>query len=517
MNKAVRKVVIVGGGTAGWLTAAILAAEHKSKNDDGVEITLIESANTPTIGVGEGTWPTMRETLSSIGIKEADFFACCDAAFKQGSKFSGWRNELDTEGYYHPFVAPVGFGESDLVNYWQNNIGSQSFADALSFQPSLCEHYLAPKQFQTPEYAAVANYGYHLDAGKFAKLLEQHSTSVLGVKHIIADVVLVANNERKAIHSLTLDSGELVAGDLFVDCSGSKALLIGEHYKIPFLGQKHVLFNDRALAVQVPHVQENSEILPYTLSTAHDAGWIWDIGLPNRRGVGCVYASDFFSSEQAKDELLKYLSKTVEQPILHSLTIKELAFEPGYRQEFWHQNCVAVGMSAGFIEPLEASAIALIELSAKMIAKELPANHSIMPITAARFNKRFKYRWQRIIEFLKLHYVLSERQSNYWQKNRSENTIPGRLAELLTLWQYQEPTYNDFTEIEEIFPAASYQYILYGMGFKTANRITSRRYNNENVSRDNVALCQQLKNKYKAGLPTHRALIDYLSSRSSFK
>jgi len=517
MNKAVRKIAIIGGGTAGWLTAAILAAEHLANTESGIEIVLIESANTPTIGVGEGTWPTMRETLSLIGIKEADFLACCDATFKQGSKFEGWRDKQDKQGYYHPFVAPVGFGESDLVSFWQQHHRSCDFADVLSFQPSLCEHNLAPKQVQTPDYAAVANYGYHLNAGKFAKLLQHHCKYNLGVNHVVDDVVAVTNNEHNAIHSITLDKTGSISADLFIDCSGSKALLIGRHFKIPLLGQKHVLFNDSALAVQVPYQEEQAEILSYTLSTAHDAGWLWDIGLPTRRGVGCVYASDYCNEERATDTLINYLRSSVDKSVLSNLSIKKLTFEPGYRKEFWHQNCVAIGMSAGFIEPLEASAIALIELAAKMIAKELPANHSVMQIAANRFNKRFKYRWQRIIEFLKLHYVLSERDSIYWKHHRDKNTIPNRLRELLTLWRYQEPTFNDFTEIEEVFPAASYQYILYGMGFNTDFRETSRRYNNQQISRDNVALCQQLKHKYIAGLPTNRALIDYLVQQSTLK
>jgi hypothetical protein len=168
-------------------------------------------------------------------------------------------------------------------------------------------------------------------------------------------------------------------------------------------------------------------------------------------------------------------------------------------------------MAAGFLEPLEASALALIELSAKMIAKELPSNKVVMPITAERFNKRFHYRWQRIIEFLKLHYVLSKRKDNkYWLDNREKNTIPDRLQQLLNLWQYQEPTYNDFTEIEEIFPAASYQYILYGMGFKTSPRAIHRRFDDDNISGKHLEQNQQLCKKHLAGLPTNRELINYL-------
>ncbi len=510
MNKPVKKIVIVGGGTAGWLTAGLIAAEHNSQSENGIQVTLIESKEIATIGVGEGTWPTMRETLNTIGITESEFVACCDASFKQGSQFVNWRNDSQPDSYYHPFLAPHGFGKSNQVDYWCKQHNNQSFAHALSYQPHLCDQGKAPKQFQTPPYAGVANYGYHLNAGKFATLLTQHCVSKLGVKHIQDNVLKVIGDTEQDIDALlTQENGELAA-DLFIDCSGLHALLISKHYQIPLISQKDVLFNDSAIAVQVPYAIEDKTIASHTISTAHDYGWIWDIGLPTRRGIGCVYASDYATDQQAQEQLTNYLAQFMSTDDIAKLTFRPIKFSPGYREVFWHKNCVAVGMAAGFIEPLEASALALVELSAKMIAKELPANTAIMPITAKRFNQRFNYRWQRVIEFLKLHYVLSERTSQYWQDNRKACSIPERLKELLSLWQYQPPSYNDFTEIEEIFPAASYQYILYGMGFETLPKTTESRYNNQQVAakyyQDNV----QLTHKYLSGLPSNRELINYL-------
>lgn len=511
MNEAVKSVVIVGGGTAGWLTAGIIAAEHQANSNQGIELTLIESPDIHPIGVGEGTWPTMRNTLQTIGISEIDFLRCCDASFKQGSQFIGWVNGQENDNYYHPFVAPQGFGQANITGYWQQHCNQIPFAHAVSVQPHLCDHGCAPKQKQTPEFAAVANYGYHLNAAKFAALLQRHCTEHLGVNHIVDHVEKVNGAIDSNIDSvITRNHGEIY-GSLFIDCSGSNAILLSKHYQIPFINKKDILFNDSAIAVQVPYDNPEADIASHTLSTAQSAGWIWDIGLPTRRGVGYTYASDYLSDEAAEQSLTEYLAKDLSAEALSKLTFRKISFTPGHREKFWHKNCVAVGMAAGFLEPLEASALALVELSAKMIAKELPANKSIMAITEQRFNQRFHYRWQRIIEFLKLHYVLSKRtDSAYWLDNRQEKTIPARLQQLLALWQYQEPTYNDFTEIEEIFPAASYQYILYGMGFKTNARTTDRRYDNANISGKHLAENKQLCQKYLAGLPSNRALIDYL-------
>jgi len=511
MNKAIKHVVIVGGGTAGWLTAGIIAAEHHANSSQGIQLTLIESPDISPIGVGEGTWPTMRNTLQTIGISESDFLHCCDASFKQGSQFIGWVNGQSDDNYYHPFVAPQGFGQANISGYWQQQCPQIPFAHAVSFQPHLCDHGCAPKQKQTPEFAAVANYGYHLNAGKFAALLQRHCTENLGVTHIIDHVDHVNGSIDDNISSVSTRNYGEVTGDLFIDCSGSSAILLSKHYQIPFINKKDILFNDSAIAVQVPYNTDDTAIASHTLSTAQQAGWIWDIGLPTRRGVGYTYASDYLTDEAAELALRNYLAKDLSADTLAKLTFRKITFTPGHREKFWHKNCVAVGMAAGFLEPLEASALALVELSAKMIAKELPANQSIMAITAERFNQRFHYRWQRIIEFLKLHYVLSQRSNDkYWLDNRLTATIPARLQQLLSLWQYQEPSYNDFSEIEEIFPAASYQYILYGMGFTTQARPITRRLDNPNISRKNLEENQQLSQKYLAGLPSNRELIDYI-------
>ena len=509
MDKAVKKIVIVGGGSAGWLTAGVLAAEHNIAEHHSLEITLIESPDVKTIGVGEGTWPSMRNTLDKIGITELEFIQQCDASFKQGSKFINWRTGKNDEFYYHPFMTPDGYTQVNLQAHWQEKHPDQSFAQTVNMQHYVCEAGLAPKQLATPDYAGVTNYGYHLDAGKFSTLLQKHCTTKLAVKHVIAHIDQVISSPCGDIEKLSTRDGQTIMGDLFIDCSGSSGLLINKHFNIPFIKQDNVLFNNCALATQVPYSQQ-SNIASATLSTAQTSGWIWDIGLPTRRGVGHTYSSSHTSDTDAEQQLRRYIANSIGDKESEKLSIRKLNFMPGYREKFWHKNCVAVGMSAGFIEPLEASALAMIELSITMISEQLPQTRQQMDIVAKRFNSRFSYRWQRVIEFLKLHYILSERRdSEYWRDNQSASCIPERLAELMQLWRYQPPSRYDFIENEEVFPSASYQYVLYGMGYRTQPRDHQTQFENNKIAEQLFAKVQMQKNQCLQGLPTNQALINH--------
>ncbi|GEN98555.1 tryptophan halogenase [Novosphingobium sediminis] len=458
MSNAVQHIVIVGGGTAGWLSACLLAARLPGKR-----ITLVEAPDIPTIGVGEGTWPTMRETLATIGIPEAEFLEQCDAAFKQGSRFDGWRDGSAEDSYLHPFSAPPAAEMRELAAAWQAGGKQGPFAAAITPQHAICAANLAPRQRAMPDYAGALNYGYHLDAGKFAALLMRHGVGRLGVTRIAAHVIGVSRAANGDIAALMLRDGEALEGDLFLDCSGQAAILIAGECGAGWIDRSDVSFNDRALAVQVP-VEPGSPIAAQTIGTAHEAGWLWDIGLPTRRGIGCVYASRFLSDERAEEVLRGYVAAKVPGADPASLTPRKLAFKTGHRDRFWIGNCLAVGLSAGFIEPLEASAIVLIELSLKALAENFPASRASMDIHAGRFNELFRYRWDRVVEFLKLHYVPSQRTESYWLAQRSPETIPQRLAECLVLWREQPPSAWDFPRIDEMFPAASQQYVLHGMG-----------------------------------------------------
>jgi len=507
MNNPVKNILILGGGSAGWLTAGLIAAEHGS----ALTVTLVESPDVPTIGVGEGTWPTMRQTLGNIGVSENAFLRECDASFKQGTKFIGWRTGDSAEYYYHPFTLPQGFFEVNSIPHWQAQHAATPFASAMCPQEQICEQQLAPKQAATPEFAAVLNYAYHLDAVKLGHFLSNHCVNKLGVRHVRDHVVGVNLSGSGDIASLsTKEQGELAA-DLFIDCSGSRALLIGEHMGRKSLSRHSVLFNDRALAVQVPYREQKDPIASATLSTALRSGWVWDIGLPTRRGVGYVYSSAHSSDEDAEAELRGYLKASMDDKAAESIELRQLQFEPGHREAFWHKNCVAVGMSSGFIEPLEASALALVELSASMIRDDMPADHAVMEHAANRFNERFRYRWDRIIDFLKLHYVLSARRdTEYWRDHQDPASIPERLQELLEIWRYRAPSRLDFFQSEEIFPAASYQYVLYGMGFETQFAEQRRRSESDDSARRLLEENASQTRKMLQGLPSNRELLAQL-------
>jgi tryptophan halogenase len=462
-EQPLRRIVVVGGGTAGWITAGVLASRFPMRGAGGVSVTLIESRLQPPIGVGEGTWPTIRSTLKQIGVSESDFLRECDASFKQGSKFVGWVDGSGADSYYHPFTLPADYVDRNLAPYWLESSRGAGFADSLCFQTRLCDHSLAPKKITTPEFAGLANYAYHLDAGKFAPFLQKHCIDKLGVTHVLDEIVEVESDDRGDISQLLTKSGTPLAGDLFIDCSGFASLLIGKHFGVAFISCKDSLFIDKAWAVQIPYRTDDAEIASVTLSTAQPAGWVWDIGLTTRRGVGYVYSSSHASEETSLGQLRSYLAARGD--LMPELSFRNITLNSGYRREFWTRNCVAVGLSAGFLEPLEASAIVMIELSAKSIADLLPGRRHGLPHAARIFNDTFRHRWQHIVDFLKLHYLLSKRTEAFWVDNKA--CVPDSLRAGLDYWRGHCPWHEDFAHREEVFSAASYQYVLYGMGYAT--------------------------------------------------
>ena len=507
MSGLVKRIVIVGGGTAGWLAACRLAAAAGKSAAEALSITLIEAPNIPTIGVGEGTWPTMRATLSGLGIDEEDLLASCDAAFKQGSRFDGWVTGSTDDSYYHPFTPPLDGSAIDLVSAWRELGPGTPFAFAVSAQPAICQAQLAPRQRSMPPYAGALNYAYHLDAAKLAIRLSKHAVDHLGVIHVRNEVVGVDALEDGNIATVRTRGGERIEGDLFIDCSGHAALLIGRHFGVDWIDLSQILANDRALAVQVP-VPADSPIESQTIGTAHEAGWLWDIGLPTRRGIGCVYASRFLDDERASEILRDYVAGVAGEEAAQALTPRSLSFPTGHRAEFWRGNCLAIGLSAGFAEPLEASAIVMIELSLNALIDNFPASIDMLPLHSARFNELFRTRWDRVVQFLKLHYLLSCRDEPYWRAQRDPETVPPRLADLVRLWRDQPPSAYDLPLAEEIFPAASYQYVYYGMGGLPPRRLprprTSVRAQMEQLTQRGRALV--------AALPSNRA---YFNARAT--
>ena len=515
MDRATRKVVVVGGGTAGWIAANRIAAECRRWREP-LQVVLVEAPDIPTIGVGEGTWPSMRRTLQRIGIDEHEMLRACGASFKQGTRFLGWSGLAEPDEYIHPFSLPVEFARLNPARYWLGERPNVPFARFATPQAAAIEEGLAPKEASAPQYAFAFNYAYHLDAGKFAELLQRHAVQRLGVAHVSGKVERIESLTGGDIAAVALDTGVRVSGDLFVDCTGQRALLIGGHFGRRFVSARDVLFNDRAIAVQVPYQGADAPIASATLATAEPSGWIWDIGLQRRRGLGHVYASDHMDETAAHAALVAYTERTSPGIDAETLTYRTIAFEPGYRDTFWHRNCVAIGLSAGFVEPLEASALALIEQSAAIVAEQMPRDRQVMDVVARRFNERLRHHWDRIVEFLKLHYATSVRPEPYWRAHRDRASWPSGLADKLLLWQQQPPWHDDAPRVDELFPSASYQYVLYGMGFRPRHAgDDSPSYLAMRPEADRALLASRAKAaQAEKMLPTNRDLLRAIAARA---
>ena len=524
--------MIVGGGTAGWLAAASLARHLDIQKDIHTTITLVESPDKSPIGVGEGTWPTMRQTLRKIGIDETEFLRECDASFKQGTHFVNWHqaNSDDSDvSFYHSFELPRGMWQTPPGAYWQHlhaELGI-AYAEAISPQPSACQANLAPKTLSTPAYEGILNYAYHLDAGKFAGMLSRFATRKLGVTHIKDHVTDVIQAEDGYIRALNTRASGEISGDLFIDCSGFSSLLLDQTYKIPFRTVSNTLLVNSAVAMQVPYTSSEAPIASPTLSTAQKAGWIWDIGLQSRRGTGHVYSDNHMSAEEAEFGLRRYIQKTIQHSVdngygplaghrsaeafVADLDARYIKMRLGYREKVMHKNCVAIGLSAAFLEPLEASAIFLIEASCNMLAELFPRNRAMLSALEKKYNATFIQRWQRVVDFIKLHYMLSRRRdSDFWLDNVQPQSVPDSLQEQLEFWQHYPPSRFDLPSALEPFVRESYEFILYGMGYHTRYAQGDLPLPHLDYARENFARIAQMRGEVANHLTSNRELLNQI-------
>ena len=513
--KTFQNVLIVGGGTAGWLTACFLAKTLGTARPGGVRITLVESPQIGIIGVGEGTFPSIRGTLSAIGIDEARFVRECHATFKQGVKFANWvrpAGSFGSDHYFHPFSHPSQRqGSAELLPYWLRGLAGEGvpFAQAATMQKRVADASRAPKRTSDGDYLGPMNYAYHFDAGRFAKLLAEHGVT-LGVQHVLGNVGQVELDDDGAIARVhTAEHGALEA-DLYIDCTGFRASLIGQALGSPLRKLDDVLFVDRALAMQVPYPAADTPIPSYTISTAHEAGWTWDIGLQERRGIGYVYSSRHTSDERAEEVLRAYVG-----PAAAGLTPRKLELQLGYREVQWVKNCVAVGLSGGFLEPLESSGIGLIETAAYLIGFLFPFNGQTEPV-ARTFNDLMRQRYERVVDFIKLHYCLTQRtDSAFWRENADPASIPASLQAKLAMWQGRPPHRLDFVTDLEMYPPSSWQYVLYGMEFHSTLHAGATNAALDGQARDEFKTIAMLAERALADLPPHRDLVDHMCARAS--
>ncbi|UJF23100.1 tryptophan halogenase family protein [Shewanella sp. OMA3-2] len=494
----IQSVAIIGGGTAGWLAANHLGKALLNKN---VSITLIESPDIPTIGVGEGTVPSIRKTLQSFGISETEFIKRCDVTFKQSIKFQNWldKNYHGNNNFYHHLFDPPSPMGDDLSDFWLQG-STKAYADFVSSQHAVCEANLAPKLITTPEYQAVQGYAYHLNAAKFALLLADNAKQKFAVKHIKANVLGTRLHQDGSIDELVLDSCDEQKFDFYIDCSGFESILLAKALKVPFVDKSQQLFINKAIVVQVP-TEPEAIIPPYTKATAHQAGWIWDIALSNRRGIGLVYSNAHLEDEQAEQKLNRYLNGRLDQ-----YTYRTIPMQVGYRQQFWAKNCVGLGLAQGFLEPIEATSIMLTDFSAGYLASRFPTDSHQCESLSVRFNHTMIYAWERVVEFAKMHYCLSDRtDSDFWMDNKDTNTIPQGLQQKLALWQQYSPLSEDLFSKFEVFNVENYLYVLYGMKYITkAPQLTPK---SVQVAQRHAAQIALRGQKLTESLPGHRELL----------
>lgn len=502
-----KRILIVGGGTAGWLTAGYLARRLGADLPDAARITLVESRDIGILGVGEGTFPTIRRTLATIGIDEAELVRRCGATFKQGAKFVHWRHapgEPGPDHYTHPFQLAESPNGLELLPYWLLGVGgTENWDEVCGPQKLAADADRAPKLPSHPDYVAPLNYAFHFDAVALAALLREKAVAN-GVRHLVDQVNEVVLAADGAIAGVRTDAHGMLDADLYVDCTGFRAELIGKALGVPWRSCRDTLFCDRAVAVQVPYAEAPAPIASYTLATAHDAGWTWDIGLDRRRGIGHVYSSAHMDDETAAAGLRAYVG-----PAGAALETRQFRFEAGYREVNWHRNCVAIGLSSGFFEPLEATGIVFSEVAAGMLANLFPWGGD--DETAARqYNRNMLKRYERARDFIKLHYCISERRDTaFWRDNTDAASIPDSLLELLDRWRFRPPTELDIDPQVDIFTEASWQYVLYGMGWKTDLAPKAGLYRYRDDARAAFANVKRQAAYAIANLPSNRDLVEH--------
>jgi len=498
-----RSILIVGGGTAGWLTAAYLAKALRVAEQAHLEITLLESPDIGIVGVGEATFPTIRNTLRFLGIDEAHFIRETSATFKQGIRFVDWARAPEDgrrHSFFHPFEAPFSTEGASLAPYWllQNEATRVPFAEAVTIQARVADAQRAPKRPHESDFGGPLNYAYHFDAAKLAQVLAERGRA-LGVRHLKGNLTETVLDDTGAIARIVCPEHGDLSADLYVDCTGFRAELIGKALGSPFKSARPVLFADRALACRAPYERPDAPIQSYTVATAHEAGWTWDIGLAGTRGVGCVYSSDHIDDDRAEAILRDYLGGGEIQP-------RKISFEAGYREKQWIKNCVSVGLSAGFLEPLESTGVVLIEAAVAMIAELFPHSGPVAA-PARRFNELMAARYDNIIVFLKLHYCLSRRTEPFWRENTDPATMPERLIDLLDQWRHRPPARFDFILDLETFAFFNYQYILYGMGFETDLADGAGEFPDVATAQKLFAKIRGFADRATQDLPSHRDLI----------
>lgn len=492
-ERRLRHVAVIGGGSAGWMTAAALANALRG----GCKVTLVESEEIGIVGVGEATIPPIKLFNQSLGIDENDFIKATQGSFKLGIEFIDWRRKGSR--YFHPFGQyGAAFDSVPLHQYWlrEHKAGRAEPLQDFCMAWVMAKHgRFEPPNRDPRNIRSTFDYAYHFDATLYARALRRYAEA-RGVERLEGKVTDVGlHGETGLVESVGLDDGRRLAADFFVDCTGFRGLLIEDALKTGYEDWTHWLPCDRAVAVPCAH---GGEFTPYTRSTAREAGWQWRIPLQHRIGNGYVYASRFIDDADARAALLAHLDgEALAEP-------RVLRFVTGRRRKFWNRNCVAIGLAAGFMEPLESTSIHLIQSGIARLLALFP-DRDFNPLNEREYNRNTGLEYERIRDFLILHYHAVEREdSELWRYTRAM-AIPETL-------QYKIDQFRAYgrivAESVELFQNPSWLAVLEGQG------VEPERYDplvDERVHVDApriLAGLRRVMEETALSMPSHGAYID---------
>lgn len=453
---ALRKIVIVGGGSAGWMTAMLMAKAFIPK---GIEIEVLESPAVGIIGVGEGSTPWLRGFFDGLGIEESEWMPACNATYKCGITFDGWCTKPGFESYFHPFASML---DNLTMTQFVHNVEARLNGADVPAHPNrffiasrLASNSLAPKPARTFPFDVW--YGYHFDAVLLGEYLHRKAVE-RGVRYTQCHVTGAELDERGAIASVSIRDGAPVTADIFVDCTGFGGLLIQKALGTPFVSFSDNLFNDAAVAMPTPI---GDEIPSQTISTALRHGWRWKIPLTKRYGNGYVYSSAFCSADEAERELRESLG------LLDSDTpARHLKMKIGRVTQHWNRNCLAVGLSQGFIEPLEATALLFIQRTVTAFIECVEAG-DLSDGARDRFNQRVNDHFEGTRDYIVTHYKTNTRRdTEYWRACAANIRLSDSLRQLYGRWMSGRSIAADVGRqaLGKGYPVFSWYCIMSGMG-----------------------------------------------------